>query len=815
MQLLGDNSMAKISASSRLPGTANYFLGNDPSKWHSGVSRYARVSYQDVYPGVNLAFYGAQRQLEFDFVVAPGANPAPIGFRFTGNQGMKTDDSGNLIIFSAAGDVLLHKPIAYQERNGARQPVDARFSLQANNQIAFELGNYDHNRELVIDPSVSYAYSTYLGGLLDDEGFGIAFDGNGNAYITGETASTNFPTVVGGVSASNKGGGDDVFVSKIASDGSSLIYSTYVGGGGIDSGNAIAVDASGDAFVAGGTASTDFPTTSGAFQTKIGSGSTGNASDNAFVFELNSSGSALTYSTYLGGGVSDVAHGVAVDSSGNAYVAGETFSSDFPTQIPIQATLTGTANAFVTKLNPSGTKLAYSTFLGGSVVDAAQSIALDSSDNAYLTGSTTSLNFPTTTGAYQTACKSCLTNKTSNAFVTVVNMAGTAYVYSTFLGGNGTDVGTGIAVDSSGDAYLTGSTTSANFPTQSALQSVYGGSTDAFVTKLNPTGSALLYSTYLGGSGFDAGAGIAIDTAGDAYVTGQTSSSQTGLIAFRLANPIQASLKGPSDAFVSEFNPSGSALIFSTYLGGSLAEDLGATGGIAVDKPGTFIYVTGNTASTDFPLQSALQTALGSSGTGSSGGDAFVVKYSQGPAFSMVASTPAVVSPGGTATSTITLTGYNTYNSPVNLTCTVSGAGAPLPACGTINPNPQTPAGTPGSTSSVMITTTGATARMFHSSKFFYAMWLPIAGMSLAGMGFSSARSRRMKLLGLLMIGMVMAALFLMPACGGGSSHGGGGGGGGGCTGCTPAGAYTVTVSGTGTDANKITQHAQFTLTVN
>ncbi|MDQ1388150.1 MAG: hypothetical protein QOF56_1604 [Acidobacteriaceae bacterium] len=230
MHLVGGNSMASVEGSSALPGTANYFIGNDSSKWRSAVIRYARVSYQNVYPGVNMAFHGAEREMEFDFVLAPGANPAPIGFQFTGNQGIKTDDSGNLVIASTAGDVLLHKPVAYQEQKGSRQPVDARFVLKANNQVGFELGNYDRSRELVIDPTVSYAYSTYLGGLADDNGIGIAFVGGGNAYVTGVTASTNFP------GASNVLRGTvDAFVTKIASDGSSLIYSTYVGGSGADS----------------------------------------------------------------------------------------------------------------------------------------------------------------------------------------------------------------------------------------------------------------------------------------------------------------------------------------------------------------------------------------------------------------------------------------------------------------------------------------------------------------------------------------------------------------------------------------------------
>jgi len=240
-----------------LPGKSNYFVGNDPSKWRTDVAHYARVSYQDVYPGVNLAYHGAQSQVEFDFVVAPGANPAPIGFHFTGARRVKTDDSGNLLISSAAGDVLLHKPVAYQEQNGTRQTVDARFALKANHQVSFELGNYDRSRELVIDPAVSYEYSTYLGGSGDDEGYGIAFDSSGDAYVTGQTASQNFPGTSGGFT-----GTAQVFVTKIAATGSTLVYSTYVGGNGNpgDIGNAIAVNpTSGFAYVTGVTSSTDFP----------------------------------------------------------------------------------------------------------------------------------------------------------------------------------------------------------------------------------------------------------------------------------------------------------------------------------------------------------------------------------------------------------------------------------------------------------------------------------------------------------------------------------------------------------------------------
>jgi len=790
MRLVGGNSLAKVAASGQLPGKSNYFLGNDPSKWCRDVARYARVSYLDVYPGVNLAFHGAERQLEFDFVVAPGANPAPIGFHLTGAQGMmKTDDSGNLVISSAAGDVLLHKPVAYQEQNGKQQAVDARFVLRANNQVSFELGNYDRSRELVIDPSVSYEYSTYLGGSGNDEGYGIAFDSNGNAYVTGQTASTNFP----GVSSALLGVAN-VFVTKIAPGGSSLIYSTYVGGTGSDSGNGIAVDASGDAFVAGDTTSTHFPTTTGAFQTTL------KGAGNAFVFELNPDGTSLTYSTYLGGTGEDVALGIALDNTGAVYTAGETTSPDFPTMNPVQATPTG---GFVTKLNSSLSALVYSTYLGGSSTDAVLAVALDSSDNAYVTGHTSSSSFPTTTGAFQTTLGGL-----SDAFVTVINTAGSGYVYSTFLGGSSNDVGDGIAVDSSGNAYVTGVTESTNFPLQSPLQATYGGGpTDAFVTKLNPTGSALVYSTFLGGSQSDLGASIAVDGGNNAYVTGQTSSSN-----FPTVGATQSTPGGGNDAFVSEIDSTGSALAFSTYLGGSLDEDDGGDyGAIAVDSAGANIYATGNTASTNFPIQAAYQKTNASTAGDT---DAFVVKYAQ-TTFDLAATTPSAVAPGTSGISTVTLTAVNGYNSPVNLTCSVSGTGSPLPACSTASFSPASPV-TPtagGATTTLTITTTGASGAMFLPRTFFYAMWLPVAGMSLVGMGFSSARSRRKKLLGFLMIGMVMAVLLLMPACGGSSGSGGGGGGGGG--GGTPAGSYTVTITGTGTDASATMQSTQVTLTVN
>ncbi|MHB8215179.1 MAG: DUF7948 domain-containing protein [Candidatus Sulfotelmatobacter sp.] len=799
MHLVGGNSMATVQGSGPMAGTANYFLGNDPGKWRSGVARYARVSYQSVYPGVNMAFHGAERELEFDFVLAPDANPAPIGFQFTGSQGMKTDDSGNLIISSAAGDVLLHKPVAYQELNGAQQPVDARFVLKAGNQVSFELGNYDRSRELVIDPSVSYAYSTYLGGTGDDSGYGIAFDNSGNAYITGQTDSTDFPTTTGGAK-----GGTDVFVTKIAADGSSLIYSTYVGGTSDDSGNGIAVDASGNAYVAGGTASTNFPTTTGAFQTSL-KGTTGNA----FIFKLNPTSATLLYSTYLGGTGTDTAFGMAIDGSGNVYAAGRTSSSDFPLSLvsPLQATIAG---GFVSKLSPAGggaSDLKFSTYLGGSASDFATSVAVGGpSSNVYVTGSTSGGSFVPTTGAVQTT----FGGGSSDAFVAAINPAGNAYVYLTFLGGSDTDIGNGIAVDSTGNAYVTGQTASSNsstthFPLASALQTTFGGGTyDAFVTEVNPAGSAFVYSTFLGGSGVDVGANIAVDGSGNAYVTGQTASSN-----FTTVIPTQAQLGGANDAFVSEISAGGSALVFSTYLGGTLNEDdSGKFGAIAVDNAGANIYVTGSTLSSDFRTFS---TATVYQSANAGGDDAFVVKYAQAtaaPTFSLSATalSPATVSPGSSATSTVAVLPPNGFGDTVTLTCAITPVVTFGPTCGAATATTTAPA-------TLTVHTTAPTALLHaprNNGSFgpLYAMFLPIGGMALWGFSLRSG-SRRRKLFGRLLIGLLLSALLLLPACGGGSSttnHG---------TPGTPANTYTVVVSGTATGATQTGTSPSLTLIVN
>ena len=805
MQLLNSNA-AIPQGTDPLAGKTNYYIGNDPKKWHTGVPQFGRIAYKNVYPGIDLAYYGQQSKLEFDFIVAPQSNPAPIDLAFSGVRSVATDDSGNLKVSSTAGDVLLHKPVAYQNLNGTRQPVEAHFVLQADNRVRFELGSYDHNRELVIDPTVTYG--TYLGGSGEDDGYGIAFDSSGDAYVTGQTASTDFP-VVGGLTPGTYGGLFDAFVTKIASDGSSLIYSTFVGGSGNDSGNAIALDASGDAFVAGGSTSMNFPTTASAYQKTLG----GTGNTNAFVFELNSSGGTLTYSTYLGGTGIDVAVGIAVDGSGEAYVTGSAGSSNFPilNPLPNQSSFSGTTTGFVTKLNSSGSALVYSTYLGGNT-DFASAVAVDSAGNAYVTGGTQNTTFPTTAGVVQTTCGSCSSNL-DDAFVSVIKPTGGALVYSTFLGGNNADQGLGIAVDSAANAYITGLTVSSNFPLKSAAYGTFGGgASDAFVAVVNSTGSSLVYSTYLGGSLNDVGTAIAVDVNKNAYVTGQTGSTNFPVT----SSATQPTNGGGNDAFVSEFSSTGS-LVFSTYLGGSADENtaaagIGATGAIAVDSAGANIYVTGNTKSDPFPTTSgAKQTTYGGAI------DAFVVKYSQataGQTFALAATPlgPATVAPGGTATSSVTVTSTNGFTGNVTLTCAVSPVVTLGPTCAAATASPSSGA-------TLTVSTTAATALLHHPTKqgfsgIFYALFLPIGGMALAGFGFGSSRSRRSKLFGFLLLGLLLSSLALAPACGGSSSGGGGGGGGGGNAG-TPAGSYTIVVSGTATGATETGTVPSLTLTVN
>jgi hypothetical protein len=642
MRLVGGNANARVVGLDELPGRSNYFIGNDPKKWRTNVPSYARVKHEGVYPGVDLVYYGNQRQLEYDFVAAPGGDPNQIKLSFAGADGMRVDGaSGDLVLKAGDDELRFRKPVVYQppvaavssspsnpvaavydrrrrSESAATAELDGAFVMASNNQVAFRVAGYDPKRALVIDPVLSY--STYLGGSSTDAGEGIAVDATGDAYVTGFTSSTDFPTV-NPLQATNNAINGTAFVAKLNAAGSALVYSTYLGGGSRDLGFGIGVDSPGNAYVTGYTTSTDFPTVNPLQATNNAINGT------AFVTKLNAAGSALVYSTYLGGSNTDSGAGIAVDSSGNAYVTGETSSTDFPTANPLQATYEGNGDAFVAKLNPAGSALVYSTYLGGSGGDQGNGIAVDSSSNAYVTGLTDSSDFPTVNPLQATDHA----YPYSNAFVAKLNAAGSALVYSTYLGGSGEDYdsgGVGIAVDSSGDAYVTGGTTSTDFPTANPLQATYGGGLyDAFVAKLNAAGSALVYSTYLGGSGEDYGVGITVDSSGNAYVTGETESTD-----FPTVNALQATcgdcglnIRAP---FVAKLNAAGSALVYSTYLGGG-APGIGGSG-IAVDSSGN-AYVTG-CSSTGFPTVNPLQATYG-------GGlaDAFVAKISPAPVVTLSA----------------------------------------------------------------------------------------------------------------------------------------------------------------------------------
>lgn len=582
------------SGQEELPGKVNSFTGNDRAAWRTNIPTYAKVLYANVYPNIDLVYYGNQGRLEYDFVVRPGSDPSAISLRFDGPDGLQLDEHGNLLLRLGARTITQLRPFAYQDQDGTRVPVPAGYRVGSDGLVRFDLGAHDRATPLVIDPVL--AYSTYLGGSNFDSASSIALDAFGNAVVAGETSSPDFPTTLGAFQ-STLAAPRDAFVAKLSLLGNTLIYSTFLGGSGDDVGKSVALDGSGNAHVTGETKSTDFPTTLAAFQNALA------GPKDAFVTTLNQQGNALLYSTYLGGTDEDGGLAVAVGPSGNTVVTGLTTSTDFPTTLgAYQTARAGRGEVFVTKLNPAGTGLVYSTYIGGTNDEAGQGIALDVSENAYVTGYTLSLNYPTTPGVVQPVLGGHF-----DAFVTKVNPLGTALVYSTFIGGTETDGGQGIVVDSSGAAYFAGGTLSTNFPTTpGAFQTVNAGSFDAFVAKLNPSGSAFIYSTYLGGSTDDLANGIAIDASGSAYLTGYTFNQGN----FPTASAFQATNAGGFDAFVTKLNPQGAALEYSSFLGGSIA-DLGL--GIAADTSGN-AYVVGRTDSNDFPTTIAAFQPVGDSG---------------------------------------------------------------------------------------------------------------------------------------------------------------------------------------------------------
>ena len=658
MQLSGASANPTLVGVGQQSGKSNYLIGNDPSQWHTDIPNFSRVEMSSVYPGVDLAYYGTQQQLEYDYIVAPGTDPGIIRMSFQGAQSQTIDGAGNLVLHTGGGDLVEQAPVLYQLIDGARQSVCGNYVVDANGHVGFSVGSYDASKPLVIDPTLSY--STFLGGSDDEDGSGIAFDPNGNAYITGYTASTDFPTQ-GELQPTSGSGtksgieGYDAFVTKINAAGTGIDYSTYIGGNDQDEAVGIAVDSDGNAYITGITRSTDFPTAHALQSTYAGTDDPQFFGGDAFVTKLNSTGSGLVFSTYLGAGGAETGFAIAVDANHDVYTVGRTDSVDFPVTSAAQSAVGGEGDAYAVKLKGDGSALIYSTYLGGSNDDQAIGVALDGQGDAFVTGNTSSNDFPVTTGSFQS-----IYNGGSDAFVTKLSPSGSSLSYSTLLGGGAYDQAAGIAVDADGNAYVVGNTFSSDFPTVGPIQPTLGGDEDAFVSKLNASGSALVYSTFLGGPGSDHGYGIGIDANRDAFVAGTTDWDS-----FPVVGAVQSSFGGNFDAFVAELDPAGSSLPFATYLGGTGYEDGNA---IAVDGQGN-VYVGGRTGSANFPTANALQPQL----TG--GEDAFVAKITLSHQAVQLGSSTAVVSSQNPSTA----------GQSVTFTATVTGAiGSPIAPTGTV-----------------------------------------------------------------------------------------------------------------------------------
>lgn len=701
LQLVGSNLAAPVSGVDKLSGRANYFIGNDRTQWHAEVPTYAKVELCDVYRGVDLVYYGHDGQLEYDFIVAPGADPSTIRLTVDGAEKIQVNAAGDLVLAAAGRDVSWHKPVCYQEIAGVRTSIAGRYVLRGNNEVRFAVGAYDRDQPLVIDPSLVYATfikpTTFVGGDgLQNHGLAIKVDAAGNAYVAGVTESASFP-VTGGAFRTARPGNYDAFVAKLNPAGSALVFATYLGGDGNEIQNlescGITFDKDFNVYVVGATGSTNFPTTVGAYSTAL------QGSDDAFVTKLNPSGSALIYSTYLGGTGLDYGWGIAVDTNSNAYVCGES-NGGFPTTpgafIPSGVSLP----AFVAKLTADGTGLVYSTLLSSNDTTKAHSIAVDVDGNAYVTGyfgdSSGLEGFVTTPGAFQTSHSG-----SSDAFLLKLNSDGTGLIYSTLLGGVGNEDGRAVAIDTAGNAYVAGITTSTNFPTlnpvQSTFQSTPTPTDDGFVAKLNTNGTALVYSTYLGGHAGDDAYAIAVDTAGNAWVTGGTGSTNFPVTVDALQNSLGTALGA---AFVTELDPTG-ALTYSSFFRSTNANSFTTGYAIATDTNNN-VYVTG-TSSLGIPTTpGAFQ-----GNTGFIGGP-FVAKFGSGSGggggatngvFAFSAASYVTTETNGTAKITVVRTGGSTGS--VTVTAATSDGTA-------------TAGADYGATTNLLTFATGVTTQMFN-----------------------------------------------------------------------------------------------------
>lgn len=583
-------------------GVYSYCLGSDPSRWVSGVDSYDEVLIAGLYNGIDAILRSEGELVRYDLAVAPGADPAVVRLRIDGADSIGVTDKGTLTIATSVGVLEQGGLYAYQDLDGERRQVECRFALRGDGGVGFELGRYDRSRSLVIDP---IAYSTFVGGSDDDIAAAVAVDPIGNVYMTGYSLSSDYPTNPGAYDR-DYNGDKDVVVTKLDSTESTLIYSTYIGGIDEDRGQGIRVDAEGAAYIVGYTKSRDFPTTPGAFETED------TVAVSGFVVKLAPDGSAPRYSTFLGGYANsfNFAFAVAIDESGNAYVTGRTTAGNFPTTDgAYSGEHGGSYDLFVSKLNPDGSDLLFSTLIGGSGWDEAEAIAVDTAHNVYVTGYTDSPNYPVTSGAFDETY-----NGMEDAFITRLAADGGTLLYSTLLGGSGRDIANGVAVDVFANAYVTGSTNSPGFPvTTRAIDRTYGGGDDVFVTKLGSGGDLLEYSTFVGGDSSEIGFGIGVNKYGEAYVTGRTQSPTFPAS----GDPYDESLNGGYDMFVAKLNKAGSDLLYSTFVG-TAGYDAGYA--IAVEPRGD-LYVAGFTDSPDFPTTSGAYDRTGNVGRAS-----FVVK---------------------------------------------------------------------------------------------------------------------------------------------------------------------------------------------